>query len=318
MFPGILFEKEVVQNFMETLVNVILPVFVVAGVAALVQPWLKLDVGTLSRVAARVFLPALTFDALWRSAPSIEDCSRMAAAAVLVTLVLLAFSEVLARVLRLNHRTRGAFAATIMLANAGIYGLPVITSAFGDAAVMPASVYIVVFNAVLLNLAGIYLAILGQKSLKGVLHRVVGNPVIYAAILGLAAREDVFTVPLPLLKAITWLGAGALPVFLIVLGLQMRESVTGSWEVRHLPALAGVVSARLVLAPLLALGFAELLGLQGLFRAAFVVDNAMPSAVLATVLTAEFESDSAFAALGVLATTIASLLSVTLWVNWLS
>ena len=45
---------------METLINVILPVFLVAGVAALAQPRLKLDVGTLSRVAARVFLPALT------------------------------------------------------------------------------------------------------------------------------------------------------------------------------------------------------------------------------------------------------------------
>ena len=52
---------------METLVNVILPVFMVAGVAALVQPRLKLDVDTLSRLAARVFLPALTFDALWHS-----------------------------------------------------------------------------------------------------------------------------------------------------------------------------------------------------------------------------------------------------------
>jgi predicted permease len=51
---------------MTLLINVVLPIFVVAGLAALAQRRLHLDVPTLSRGAFYLFAPALVFDSLTR------------------------------------------------------------------------------------------------------------------------------------------------------------------------------------------------------------------------------------------------------------
>jgi predicted permease len=44
----------------------------------------------------------------------------------------------------------------------------------------------------------------------------------------------------------------------------------------------------------------------------------MPTAVITTILATEFDSDPPFAAMCVLVPTLDSLLTLTLWLNWLT
>ena len=119
------------------------------------------------------------------------------------------------------------------------------------------------------------------------------------------------------MKAVHLLGQAAVPVFLIVLGIQLAQTLQNGPRALHLPALAIVTVGRLALAPALTLLFCWGLGLGGLAGKVSVLQSAMPTAVMTTVLATEFETDSPFATLAVLVTTLASLLTVTLWLNWL-
>ena len=60
-----------------------------------------------------------------------------------------------------------------------------------------------------------------------------------------------------------------------------------------------------------------LVGLDGLARDVTVLESAMPTAVITTILATEFDSDPPFAALCVLVTTLASLLTLTILLNLL-
>ncbi|HEY88937.1 MAG TPA: AEC family transporter [Thermoflexia bacterium] len=302
---------------MTTLFNVILPVALVAVAAAVAEKWLELDLRTLSRSAFYLFMPALVLEVLVQPDLKSDELRLIAGAAVLVTVALWAIFEVVARLLRLEPQTRGAFLTVIVLTNAGTYGLPVLTFAFGEDALAPAAAYLLTFNVVLVFLASLYLAVVGQSSLRKALRRVGGAPLVYAALLGMALRWGGWTLPEPVLKAVQLLSQAAIPTLLVVLGLQLRRGLTGGWRSWHLPALGMVLVARFLVAPLLAGWIGNWIGLQGLAHTVFVIDNALPTAITTTVLTSEFESDAQFATVSVFLTTVVSLLTVTLWINWL-
>jgi hypothetical protein len=79
-----------------------------------------------------------------------------------------------------------------------------------------------------------------------------------------------------------------------------------------------VVVLRLLAAPALAWAIARVLGMQGLALNVVVLESAMPTAVITTILATEFDSDPPFAALAVLTTTLLSIPTVTILLNWLA
>jgi hypothetical protein len=301
---------------MTVLLNVVLPVFLVAGVAALAQTWLKLNIQTLSRAVFYVFAPALVFDSLAASDVSGAEFGQIAAVLLLTTAALWALGAVAGRLLRLKGPTLAAFLAAIVLMNAGNYGLSIDLFAFGEAGLARATLYFA-GSAVLSSSLGVYLTARGRVSPRRALGRVASVPLIYAAAVGLAVNLAHLSVPEPLQKAIHLLGQASVPTMLVVLGVNLAETVRSQQRTVHLPALGTVTAFRLILAPALAWLFAGLIGLQGLTRHVVVLESAMPTAVITTILATEFESDPHFSALCVLVTTLASLATVTILLNWL-
>jgi predicted permease len=117
--------------------------------------------------------------------------------------------------------------------------------------------------------------------------------------------------PLPLERAITLLGQAAVPAMLVVLGLQLaRVSIRGRWK-----PIALATAARLVVAPLIAFPLAALLGLSGITGQVVIVQASLPTAVISSVLAAEFGADAEFTAAVVFVSTLASIatLTVLLW-----
>jgi len=78
---------------MAVLLNVILPVILVAGVAALAQRYVKLDVRTTSRAAFYLFAPALVFDSLANSTIGGAEFGQIAVTLIATTLVLWGLGE---------------------------------------------------------------------------------------------------------------------------------------------------------------------------------------------------------------------------------
>jgi len=301
---------------MSVLINVVLPIFAVAGLAALAQARLRLDVATLSRSAFYLFAPALVFDSLTNSDVGGLVLLQMAAVVVALTAILWALGALLAPLLHLEGPTRAAFLNAILLVNAGNYGLPVNLFAFGPAGLARAALYLTV-NSVLSSSVGVYLGASSGASVWTALKRVARVPLVYAALAGLVLNLAGWPVPEPLAKAIGLLGQASVPVMLTMLGITLAETFQQGAETRCLPALGVVTAMRLILSPILAFFLAGWLGMDDLARNVTVLESAMPSAVMTIILATEFEADSAFAALCVLGTTLGSLVTVTLLLNLL-
>ena len=110
------------------------------------------------------------------------------------------------------------------------------------------------------------------------------------AIYGIAAAMFVLAtgidMPTPLLRPITMLSDAALPLMILVLGMQLERAVKPSR-----PALvAAAVCVSLLVAPLVALGLTSLLDVSGAARQAVVVLSSMPVAVATTILALEFDA----------------------------
>ena len=123
--------------------------------------------------------------------------------------------------------------------------------------------------------------------------------------------------PEPLAKAIHLLGQASVPVMLAVLGLRLAETLQARQRVQNLPAVGVATLLRLIVSPALAFLFASLVGLSGVARDVTVLESAMPTAVITTILATEFDSDPPFAAICVLVTTIIRLPTLTILLNLL-
>jgi len=301
---------------MTVLLNVILPVILVAGVAALAQHYVKLDLRTTSRAAFYLFAPALVFDSLANSTIGGAEFGQIAIALIAITLFLWVFGELFGRLLRLKGPTLSAFLLSILLINAGNLGLPIVLFAFGQEGLARGTAYFAVSAAISASL-GVYLAARGCSTGTLAIRRLASVPLVYAAILGLALNMAHFAVPEPLSKAIHLLGQASVPVMLVTLGIQLAQTSHDKWRGIHIPALATVILARSFIAPALALLAAVLLGLSGLTRNVVITQSAMPTAVMTTIIAAEFECDSSFVTAAVLSTTLISLVTLTLLLNWM-
>ena len=299
---------------MTVLLNVVLPVFIVAGAAALAHTWLKFDARTLSRAVFYLFGPALVFDSLTSSEAGGAVFGQITAAALLTILALWLLGTIAARILSLEGTTQAAFLVAVLLMNAGNFGLSVNFFAFGQTGLSLASLYFTV-SAVISSSLGAYLSARGRSTARQALRRAASVPFIYAAALGLLFNLGGVTMPQPLAKAIHLLGQASVPVMLAVLGVRLADTLRARQRIQHLPALGVATLMRLIVSPALAFLFASLVGLSGLPRDVTVLESAMPTAVITTILATEFDSDPPFAALCVLITTLVSLPTLTILLN---
>ncbi len=301
---------------MSVLFNVLLPVFLAAGIVALAQQRLRLDIEGLSKAAFYIFSPALVFNALVNSDVSGAEFGQIAAVLVVVTLALWGLGEFAAQLLNLDGPTKASFLIATILMNSANYGLPVTLFAFGEAGVARASLYVTVSTLIRASLC-VYIAARGQYAGRQALRQILRVPTGYAALAGLLVNLTGWTVPEPLLKTVTLLAQGTVPALMVVLGVQLLAALNSEHKAENLPALGFVLVGRLILAPLLAYLASGALGLAELNRDVVILESATPSAIMTIILAAEFNTDRSFAALSVFATTITSLLTVTLLLLWL-
>ena len=120
-----------------------------------------------------------------------------------------------------------------MFSNTGNYALPLILFAFGQEALSYASVYFVT-SAILVYTVGVFIAASSRPGLGHALGGVLRVPALYA--LAAAGIIVVFhlTPPLAVMRAVGMLNDAALPMMLLVLGMQLKRAVAPiaplSWE----------------------------------------------------------------------------------------
>ncbi|HID64186.1 MAG TPA: AEC family transporter [Anaerolineae bacterium] len=287
--------------------KVILPVFIVNALGYLLERWLSLDARPISRVIFYALAPCLVFSSMARSSVSGADIWKIVSFALLTTLTMGLFSWVVTRVLRFSRAMESAFLLTTLFVNAGNYGLPVNSFAFGQAGLERAAIFFTV-SALLTSSVGVYLASRGQASGLDALRNVFKVPIVYGALAGFVVNLAVITVPEPVAKAADLVGGASVPLMLLLVGIQLaRTSLAGELKVIGLATFV-----RLAVAPAVALILAACLGLTGVTRQACVTEASMSTAVTTTILATEFEAEPQFVAGVVFVSTLASVVTLTL------
>ena len=284
----------------------LLPIFVIAGIGFLLARYAGVTAPPLARVAFNALSPCLVFTLLVTSRIGGGDFGRIALFCVLATAASGVVARLVAVPLHLDRPARMAFLLVVMFSNSGNYGLPVALLAFGRDALTFASVYFVT-SSTLTYTVGVFLAASGRRSIGIALAGLLRVPTIYAVTLAGVVIATGWPVPAALMQPIEMLGDAALPLMILVLGMQLDRATMPDRPI----VVAAAVSISLVIAPLLAFAIAGLLGLTGPAMQAAVLQASMPAAVVTTILALQYEIAPSFVTSVVLVSTVLSPITLT-------
>ena len=264
-----------------------------------------------------LLLPALVLSVLWKS--ELGDTSLLialcAAVGVLVGLVLSVFS---CRYCKTQPANAGAIILAATFPNATYLGLPVLEATFGSWASSIAIQYDLFACTPLLFTVGILVVTRYGEAIdhdENIFSGLLRIPALWAALL--AILLNVASVPMPSVidGLLGLLERGVVPLMLISLGLSLEWNKS-QWQL--LPSIMPVVLLRLFIIPFIVLLVANSVGFSGEWRAALVMEAAMPSMVLGIVLCDRFNLNVSLYATAVTVTTVLSLLTLPLWFNLLT
>lgn len=288
---------------MQDVLAAISPVFVVAAAGYGLRKAFPLDAKTLSTLNIYILIPCLVYGNLAPAQLDWTVFARLFAASVITaalsTIVLIA----VAAARGLHGPARGAFLMT-MFPNLGNFGLPVVAFAFGEEA-LPVAVMVLVIGSFMQNNLGVYFAHLGRATGWKQALTVFRFPMIYAFAAALIMSATQWETPPVLFRGIELVSVAAVPVQLLVLGVQLAETRV-HFELDVMLATA----FRLVFGPFCAGLAAYAMGLTATDWQVFVIQMSGPVAVGMAVYGIQFQVKPAFLANAVALSFFASFVTV--------
>lgn len=300
-------------SLLDAFTAAVLPIVTVAFVGYLLGRFHDVDAGPLSTVSVYVLLPALVFHSLATTPIEGGTVARFLAAVGVHTAIMLGIAYAGARAVGIDG---DALALAGTFANVGNYGLPLAAFALGAAGRDAAVLYVIGQVPLMYTIGGYLAARESEGSVREVVESVLRLPLVYAVVVAFLARV-LGVVPDPGTAAMTTVrlvGEAAIPVMLLALGIELARTTAGTTVRPVLPA----VGLKLVVAPVLAVGVAVLLGLSGVVSDAFVLQSATPAALTPLFLVLTFQGQgeaSGYLSTAVLVGTVGSVLTlpVVIW-----
>jgi predicted permease len=302
-----------VSGFFNVFFQNILPIFLVASIGYGLRKRLGLDKKTLSSLSFYAFSPALVFTTLVNSGLPGWELLQLGVFAVAVTLMMAMVAFMAGKLMRLPRIDIVALILVVMIVNSGNYGLTLNQLRFGEEGLARASIYFGI-STILVFTLGVFIASMGQASWQDSLRRLVRLPAPYAVVLALIVYSLSIPIPSPLMRSIEIAAAGAIPVMLVVLGMQIADLKSITRVRLAIPA----SMIRLLIGPVVAVLVAGFMGLQGLSRATSIIEASMPTAVITTILATEFDVRPGLVTSTVVLSTLLSAITLPLVITLLS
>lgn len=267
--------------------------------------------GALATLVFYLLLPALVLETLWRAELGL-DSMRIAVTAAAVVVAGWILSLAAARGLALSPGRTGAMVLAGAFPNAMYMGLPALDAVLGQAGRSIAVQFDYFACTPLLFTLGVITAqhFGGVHSGEHALGRLARVPPFWAALAG--AGLNAADVPLPPVVGglLATMAAAVVPLMLLSLGMSLTWR---SLDRAGVAAIVPVLLIQLALQPLIALGLATALGLEGSKWLGTVLEAAMPSMVLGIVLCDRYGLDAAFYSITVTLSTLLSLATLPAW-----
>lgn len=271
----------------------------------------------LTSVVYYLMLPALVLSVLWESELGAQTL-QTAAAGIFGIIIGLLLSTAFCRVCNASPAATGAIVLAATFPNVTYLGLPVLEATFGSWSRSVAIQYDLFAATPMLFTIGILVSAhygRGRSSVRGMLVELRSIPALWAALLAVILNLTAIPVPSLVDGLLGLLERGVVPLMLISLGLSLKWNRDLS---QMLPSVLPVVLISLLIIPGLVYPFTGLIGLEGQWRSAVVLEAAMPSMLLGLVLCDRFNLDTTLYATAVTVTTALSLISLPMWYGWLT
>lgn len=242
-----------------------------------------LHVGTLSSVVFNILSPCLVFSSLANSQLPAGELIDLVGFSILNIVAMGVLAFIVARLIKLERTDMATLLIVAMFVNGGNYGLTLLQLRYGEVGLSHGVVYYIT-STVMVYTVGVLVASMGKASWRVTIKRMGRLPAVYAALLAIIVYSFNIPIPAPIMSGITITGNGAIPVMLLVLGMQMADMRPDDGARYIWPA----IGLRLLVGPAVGVLIAALIGLQGIGRASMIIESAMPTAVINLILGSEF------------------------------
>lgn len=296
--------------FLDILTRVTLPIIALAALGYLLQPWLKLDIGTLTRLQVNVVMPAFLIHFLSTGKQPLDVVWLVATLSVIQFMILIPLGWLCVVVFRMRASLGPIMGLGTAYANVGFFGIPVTQLAFGPEYLLHQSV-LTAMTTILLCTLGVWLLSPEKGGLTGKLRSAFETPLIPSVGLGLALRYfEVELAPIAS-QPLQLLGAIFTPLALYTLGAQIAAAK--SLRIEALPQ-AVILALKLAISPLITLYLCRVMGVSADVTAVMVVAAATPVGVLITIFASELKAEPEFISTAAVLSTALSPLTVTAWI----
>lgn len=195
---------------------------------------------------------------------------------------------------------------TVLFANTGNMGLPLVFFAFGDAG-FNIGILFMVSTTVIHYTLGIMILNYDERPLE-----VFRLPLIYSAVLGVLFSVSGWNMPVVIERAVQLLGEASIPTMIFALGYKLSEVSIS--KVKESFLFGGL---RIGLGFLLALAVVEVLNLDSFAANVVILQSAMPPAVFNFVLAEKYKQDSQTVASIIMAGTLLSVITTPVIIAYL-
>jgi predicted permease len=266
--------------------NVLAPVFLVFSAGYVLQKKLDLQMKSLSQTVFFLLLPALVFRTLYNS-DLLGDLNTIIIFQLILAAALACIIKVIVFIFKMPQKLEGALLLSVVFMNAGNYGMPFNLFAFGVSG-FELAVTFYAFQSILMNSLGVFFANKHRGGVRQSISAVLKLPILYAAILGVGLQLLGLEMPEFIYKSVDLLSNATAPLIMLLLGMQLAQvKFNGNWG----PVGLGV-ALRLIVSPLIAfLIIRFVLPVEGLLFNVIIVESAMPSAVVMTLLAMQYDCE---------------------------
>ncbi|NIK13290.1 AEC family transporter [Alkalibacillus almallahensis] len=292
---------------MGVFLEVVLPIISVFIIGYLLQKWRKLDVKSVSAVTIYLFIPFLVFDAFYY-----EEFSNDFGIIIISCFVLLFATIALIKFLKLLFKWDRMEESGIILSssfmNAGNYGAPIIMFALNEEAFNYAIIFMAI-QTIIMNVFGVYYASRGGYEVRYAIFAVFKMPATYAILLGISLNLLDVNLHTRVLDMVDFMSAVALPLMMVVLGMQLANISFEKFEAGKV--MAGTI-VKLIVMPIMAWGLVTLLPVSDLLGKVIILQSAMPAAATTTMFALEFKAKPDLVSSVTLVTTVLSVVTISI------
>ena len=289
----------------------ILPLAFMAAVGVVMQRVFRLDIKTLSKLNFYVFAPAMMFELLFHTEISSRMFREVMLFFVLFMLLQYVLAEAVMRMRRYDGGMRSAMRNSVLFYNSANYGIPINQLAFaGNPVSLAVQVLVMMMQSLIPNTYGIYSVNAHKADFRTIWRIIRTMPVIYVIPAALLMRAGEVSLPDFVETPILYMSEAFIGTALLTLGAQIG-AMRWSFDRSILQDVGLSSFLRLIAGPLLAWGLVSALGVEGLTASALIVSSAVPTSLSSVLLAVEYDNEPDFASQAVLASTVLSMLTVT-------